>query len=282
MAEILVSGASSLIGRYLLPQLLAAGHTVEAISRTPKASHENQRWHQLQLTAQALDALPLANGYIYVHLAPLWLLPDLLPQLAEKKVARIIAFSSTSVLSKVDSDNAGERAVVARLAAAEQALCDSGMNNWTILRPTLIYGAGLDKNVSMIAKLIRRAGVFPIIGEGCGLRQPVHAQDLAHAVLGVLASPQTRQRVYALSGGETLSYRQMVARIFVALDKPCRIITVPPVLFAAALTIARVLPRFRHLHMQMAYRMTHDLCFDHRDAQTDFGYAPRKFDRPLE
>lgn len=282
MAEILVSGASSLIGRYLLPQLLGAGHTVEAISRTTQSSQPNLRWHQLQLNAQAVASLPLSNGTIYIHLAPLWLLPELLPQLAAKKVARIIAFSSTSVLSKVDSDNASERAIVVRLAAAEQTLRDSGMNNWTILRPTLIYGAGLDKNVSMIANLIRRLGVFPIIGEGRGLRQPVHAEDLASAVLGVLASPQTQQRIYAVSGGETLSYRQMVARIFVALDKPCRIITIPSPLFAVALAIARMLPRFRHLHMQMAYRMNQDLCFDHRDAQADFGFAPRKFDRPLE
>lgn len=282
MAEILVSGASSLIGRYLLPQLLAAGHTVEAISRTTQSSQPNLRWHPLQLNAPAVASLPLSNGTIYIHLAPLWLLPDLLPQLAAQKVARIIAFSSTSVLSKVDSDNASERATVARLAAAEQALRDSGMNNWTILRPTLIYGAGLDKNVSMIANLIRRLGVFPIIGEGRGLRQPVHAEDLACAVLGVLASPQTQQCIYAVSGGETLSYRQMVARIFVALGKPCRIITIPSPLFAAALAVARMLPRFRHLHMQMAYRMNQDLCFDHRDAQADFGFAPRKFDRPLE
>lgn len=282
MAEILVSGATSLVGQYLLPELLAAGHRVEAISRQLHPHQANICWHKMPLNAQMLATLPLSEGFVYLHLAPLWLLPELLPELAARNVAHIVAFSSTSVLSKVGSENSGERSLVAKLAAAEQALRNSGLDNWTILRPTLIYGAGLDKNVAMIASIIRRLGFFALLGQGRGLRQPIHAQDLANAVIGVLATPNSRKHIYALSGGETLSYREMVTRIFAALDRPCRIISIPPGLFAAALLLIRLLPRFRHLQMQMAYRMNQDLCFDHSDAHADFGFKPRKFDRPLD
>lgn len=282
MAHIVVSGASSLVGQYLLPQLLAQGHQLEAISRNGGVAQQNLRWHQLPLETADLAALPTSGGFIYVHLAPLWLLPSLLPELMRRKVSRIVAFSSTSVLSKQQSTHPAERVVVAKLHAAEQALINCGMDNWTIVRPTLIYAAGRDKNVAMIAAVIRRLGIFALIGSGNGLRQPVHAQDLASAVRSILASNQTTNKIYALSGGETLSYRAMVARIFQAMHRPCRIVSIPPYLFAATLLLARSLPRFRHLNMQMAYRMNQDLCFDHSDARLDFGYAPRKFDYPLD
>lgn len=282
MAHIVVSGASSLVGRYLLPQLLAQGHQLEVISRSSGVTQKNLTWHQLPLETADLSGVPVEDGFVYVHLAPLWLLPPILPELARRKVSRIIAFSSTSVLTKQSSTHPAEQAVVAKLQSAELALVNSGLNNWTIIRPTLIYAAGRDKNVATIAAFIRRLGIFAMIGPGRGLRQPVHAEDLASAVLAILQKSQTHNKIYALSGGETLSYRAMVERIFQALNRPHRIISIPSPLFATALWLVRCLPRFRHLHMQMAYRMNQDLYFDHSDAHRDFGYAPRKFDRPLD
>ena len=282
MAHIVVSGASSLVGSYLLPKLLAQGHQLDVISRNQGESRENLCWHQLPLEKANLSGLAVPDGFIYIHLAPLWLLPPILPELARRKVSRIIAFSSTSVLTKQNSPHPAEQAVVAKLQSAEQALVNSGLNNWTIIRPTLIYAAGRDKNVAMIAELIRRVGIFPLIGSGKGLRQPVHAEDLASAVVATLLDSQTHNKIYALSGGETLSYRAMIERVFQALNLPIRIVSIPSPLFAIALRLARCLPRFRHLHMQMAYRMNQDLCFDHSEARQDFGYAPRKFDRPLD
>lgn len=282
MAQFVVAGASSLVGSYLLPLLLEKGHHLDVISRNPGSAQKNLVWHRLHLDTADLSTLPTMDGFIYVHLAPLWLLPAILPELARRKVSRIIAFSSTSVLSKQNSAHPAEQTVVAKLLSAEQALANSGIDNWTIIRPTLIYGAERDKNVAMIAGLIRRLGIFALVGSGKGLRQPVHAQDLAGAVLAILASDQTRNKIYSLSGGETLDYRAMVTRIFQALQRrPC-IVTIPSPVFAAALLVARCLPRFRHLHMQMAYRMNQDLCFNHSEATQDFGYSPRKFDHPLD
>jgi len=41
---------------------------------------------------------------------------------------------------------------------------------WVILRPTLIYGSGVDKSIEVMAKFIKRFGVFPLYGKGSGLR----------------------------------------------------------------------------------------------------------------
>lgn len=276
----IVSGATSLVGRCLLPRLLAAGYRVLALSRNQHVAETGIKWLQLDIGAHWAD-VPLPQGAVYIHLAPIWMLPALLTDPRYRQLARLVAFSSTSVLSKSHSPNPAEQALVERLQFAESALQSSSLSGWTIVRPTLIYGLNQDKNVAWIASMIARFGFFPLIGAGQGLRQPVHADDLAQAVLQILAEPATAAKVYELSGGETLSYRAMVEKIFRAQGKSARIVTIPAWLFACMLAILRLLPRLRHLQMEMAYRMNQDLCFSHARASRDFGYTPRRFDLPL-
>ena len=88
----------------------------------------------------------------------------------------------------------------------------------------------MDRNVTMIARFIRRFGFFPLVGNGKGYRQPVHADDVAAACLMVLNRPITFNRNYNLSGGQTLTFREMVEAIFLALDKKPRIVSIPLIL----------------------------------------------------
>ncbi len=278
-ATAIVAGASSLVGRHLLPRLRAAGLSVIAFSRSEQPSEPGVVWRVHDID-QGWPPDLLLDGAIYVHLAPLWKLDALLGDLRSQRLGRIVAFSSTSVLSKAHSPDPAEQRLVSLLADSESRLQHSGLP-FTVIRPTLIYGAGRDKNVAQIARLIRRIGFFPLIGEGRGLRQPVHADDLAAAVVAISARPATLGQVYELSGGETLSYREMVRRISLAVGKSPRILQVHPALFALALRMARVLPRFRHLNMEMVWRMNENLVFSHQLASQAFGYLPRPFTEPL-
>ena len=152
------------------------------------------------------------------------------------------SFSSTSRLTKQDSTDASERRRAQALAEAEQGLsrtCDGLEIAWTLFLPTLIYGTGQDRNVSLIARFIRRFGWFPLVGGGSGLRQPVHADDLAAACLAALDNPRAHGGIYALAGGETLSYRVMVERVFQGLGQTPRLLPVPLWLLRAAIRAGR-------------------------------------------
>ncbi len=140
----------------------------------------------------------------------------------------------------------------------------------------MIYGQGTDQNVSFIARVVRRCRFFPLAGRGSGLRQPVHAEDLASACLAVLDNPRTFAKSYDLSGGEILSYREMVERVFQGLGLAPRILTVPVPVLRWFIRVIRILPRFRKLTPEMASRMNMDLCFDHAEATSDFQFTPRK------
>lgn len=279
--EVWVFGATSLVGRCLLPRLVAAGYRVRAFGSAPAAAHDQSPrliWQQARLD-RAPHPLP-GTPAILLHLAPLPLLPPWIDLLAEAGVKRMIAFGSTSRITKRTSADPAERALAAALATAETATaaaCERHGIAWAIFRPTMIYCLGHERNVTLLARFIRRFRFFPMPGAGSGLRQPVHADDLACACLALLERDSGWNAGYDLSGGETLSYRAMVEAIFRRCALPPRIVRPPAWIWAAGLFALRRLPGYRTVNRQMLERVDTDLCFDHRAATEGFGYAPRPF-----
>jgi nucleoside-diphosphate-sugar epimerase len=278
-APLIVLGATSLIGRYLAADLRAQDRPFVAISRQPPADG-GAEWIKGDIHEDDLAA-KLPRAHTALSLAPIWLLPPALTALATAGVKRVVAFSSTSRMVKANSPVASERAVAARLAEGEEhtaGFCEANGIAWTILRPTLIYSEGEDANVSRLAALIRRFKVLPLSGFGGGLRQPVHAGDLAQAALAVVDREQTFNRTYDLPGGETLTYRVMAERVFEGLGSSPRIIAVPPPLWRLGLKLMG--PRLPGATAAMGARMGEDLAFDAAPARRDFDWSPRPF-RPV-
>ncbi len=278
--KVLVTGATSLIGDYLLPELVKSGFEVHAFSRNPPSQpiFPLLIWHKIDITKDRLVDARGADAII--HLAPLWTLPPLIENLAKKGVKRVIAFSSTSLFTKYQSNYAKERRLAYDLKSSEDRLaelCTRHEVNWTVFRPTLVYRLGRDKNVTTIAHFIKRFGFFPLVGTGHGLRQPVHAEDLAIACRKALDNPLTFNKAYNLSGGETLTYREMVDRISKSQEKNSYIINIPLPAFRIVLRGLSCLPIYRHLTPEMANRINLDMCFDHESASSDLGFSPRSF-----
>lgn len=275
----LVLGGTSLVGRFLLPRLAAEAVPTSVISRSPGPGDGAVRWIAADLTdpASLSDAGPADQVF---SLSPIWLLPAVLPALKELGMRRLVAFSSTSRFTKTDSASLRERAVALALEEGEvevERFCRAHGVGFTILRPTLVYAEGFDGNVSRLAKLILRFGALPLPGEGRGLRQPVHAADLADlARLSMRA--ETVDAAYDAPGGETLSYRAMVERIFEALGRPPRIVSVPDPLMRAGYAVAK--PFLPRTSVGMIDRINQDLVFDSRPVGQAFDWSPRPF-RPV-
>lgn len=276
-------GATSLVGQCLLPLLRQNGWQVRAFSRRPmNSSDQNVQWRQIKNPGEHPGTF---SGKIepidfWICVAPIWILPDYFTMLEAHGARRVIAVSSTSLFTKSNSADSEEKITALRLAESEKSLetwaQKKGMD-WIILRPTLIYGLGQDKNISELLRLIRRIGFFPLAGQAKGLRQPIHAEDLATACLSALEKSVPVNHAYNLSGGETLTYREMIRRLFTALGLRPRIITVPLWVFRIAAALLHYCPRYSHWTAQMAERMNADLVFNHTEAVRDLNFSPRKF-----
>ena len=267
--RVVVFGASGQIGCFLLPRLVAAGSAVQAISRHPPSAQPGVTWLRGALP-DAVPALTVTDALI--SLGPLDAFVAWLERTPPAGAARVVAISSMSAASKADSPDPGERALAARLRDAEQRLatrCEALGAPWTVLRPTLIYGAGMDRSLTPLARRALRWRVFPLPA-GSGLRQPVHAEDVARAVQAALNHPQSAGQVIALGGGERLAAAAMFARVRAALP----IATLPLPIPRAALRIAaRLLPRLRG----PLARLDQDLIADNTAAARLLGLAPRPF-----
>jgi uncharacterized protein YbjT (DUF2867 family) len=274
----LVIGASGLVGGYLLGHLIRNGEVPYAMSRTARAD-DGADWiiGDLELP----DELQIPTiGTLYCT-ADAKLLARALHRFLGPTLKRVIAFSSTSVLTKLDSEIADERVGLRRLADAEKEIgevCEASGVAWTILRPTLIYAEGRDTNITPLSRLIRRFGFMPLIGGAAGLRQPVHAEDLALGAIAAAASLAARNKFYSLPGGETLPYKEMIGRIFDGMKLPRRTLPIPSLIWRAA--FVGIKPLFPGANVAMGIRMMKDMVFDATPAITDFGWNPRGF-RPV-
>ncbi|HEX4299982.1 MAG TPA: NAD-dependent epimerase/dehydratase family protein [Gammaproteobacteria bacterium] len=274
MTRILVTGGSSVVGDYLLPRLAAAGHVCTVLSRAPRAE---PGWRRMDAARERVWDDSQEGTIALIHLAPLTLLPRVLPD-APASLQRVVAIGTTSVYTKGESRSAKDRELVQQQRAAEQVLtefCTARGIVYTLFRPTLVYDGLRDKNVARIARLILAMGFFPVAAPGRGLRQPLHADDLAAACVAALEARGSR--AYELGGGEVLSYRAMLERIFQALGRPPRVLPLPVALYRAAIAAARLLPRYRSLTPAVADRMNQDMVFDSSAAMHDFGLKPRAF-----
>ena len=277
-APIIVTGASSQIGRRALARL--AGSEVPVVVLGRRLHPEFEDASATFIEGDLAQTEPVFDHPVssLIHIAGIWLLPSHISMLHRNGLRRLVCFSSTAIYNKLDSVNASERDVAHRMVAAEESIaqqCESLGIEWTILRPTLIYGLGLDRNVSRAAHFIKSFKFYPLATGANGLRQPVHADDLAAAAIAALQSEAAAGRSYDVGGGERLAYREMIGRIFDVLDLPRRFVPVPGLEYAAA--AAGLLLRKPEVTGDVVRRMRLDLICDNTAAEADLDYRPRDF-----
>ena len=276
--KVILLGATGQIGVFTIPRLLAAGFEVIAVSRKPRPEwypgFPGVHW----LTADSLTDSAMSDASMLVSAGPVTVASNLIDRC--QHIDRAVIFSTSSVFSKLESHDRKEKRQMQQILMDEAVLsnnCEAHGITLSLFRPTLIYGCGMDGNVSWLAKWIRKFGFMPIAGDAEGLRQPVHADDLAQAAVATLTSESPLALDVPLCGGSTLTFREMVEAIFRGLGKPVRIISVPRRLFTLVTYLARLVPKLRGVRPEMIRREGLDLVFDDSAPREYLDYRPRPF-----
>lgn len=286
-SPVVILNSGSMVFTKLAEILSERGHPVIGSRRKVHASPAGISVLSLDEVADGKAALP--PDVLVISLLPMWVPPPepgplsrLLPRL--RGARRIIAFSSTQVADKkVHTPAAHVRSLGYRSAEQElRGFCSGAGIPWTILRPTGIYLPPYDHTVMPLAQLIRRFRFLPLAGFARGLRQPVHAHDLAMAAVNALSSDKAVDRSFDLPGGETLTFRAMAARIFRALGLVPLMVPVPTPLLALAFQAYRHLaPSVNGFPSDLAnevlVNMNTDMTYDIGPARVALDYRPRAF-----
>ncbi len=272
-ALVLLFGATGPVGCFLRQRLADSGSMVMAVSRRPP---DEQTGHEIWLQHD-LDEGPLtSDASVLVSLGPL---SHALAELENsQRVGRLVALSSASTHFKRHSPDPRERALIRGLIDTENALrqrCAERNVVLTLIKPSLIYAPGLDRNVSRLAGLMKRLSVTPYAGRG--LRHPVHADDLARLVVDCLRLGEASAGEWLVGGGETLTYPDMLKRIASASGRSTRLLRVPAWSLKMALILAHSFHRLSDIRAVMIDRQRQDLLVDDTPARERLGWTPRPF-----
>jgi uncharacterized protein YbjT (DUF2867 family) len=126
--------------------------------------------------------------------------------------------------------------------AAEEAVRASGLA-WTIFRPSIIYGRG-DQFVTMLAGMIKRFPVVPVIGSGRQRLQPVPVEHVAEGFARALAQSPTEKQTYEVAGPDPVSLVELLELIGDILGRRARMVHFPLGLMRPLTRLLYPLPGF--------------------------------------
>ena len=229
--KVFLTGGTGFVGSELLRQLLAAGHVVRALVRVGSQGKlmaaENVELHLGDVTdaASLVGALEGCDAVIHlvgiirefpgrgvtfrkIHVEGT---ENMLEACKEQSVSRYLHMSSNGTRER--SNTAYHRTKW----QAEELIRDSDLD-WTIFRPSIIFGQG-SEFVGMLAELIRKIPVVPVIGDGRYRMQPVALEQVAVSFVKALEMSETISKAYHLGGGESYSYDEILDLTARALGK---------------------------------------------------------------
>jgi uncharacterized protein YbjT (DUF2867 family) len=294
MATILVTGAKGFVGWHTIPALLDAGHRVVAmvrqdadaatvLARLSTARRDGVEIRVGDVTKRESLTPVMRDIDVVLHLVAIPRDLDggqtlrlvntegtrnVLDAARSAGVRRFVHQGAMGVVDDPDLHYASSKAKAEALVAA------SGLD-WTITKPSLLFGPG-DGFFNILAGLVRMSpGVVPITGSGQSRFQPLWIGDLARIFTRLVGDPSTTGRTYELGGPAYWTYREIVAEVLRGMGTRRALVPVPVALIRLVAGSAELV----HIPFPVATDQLRQLKLDNigpvDGVREAFGFEPR-------
>ncbi len=193
-------------------------------------------------------------------------------KLAEKYgVKKFIFLSSDFILYEKEAPN--PYGISKR--KCEEIILASNLD-YTIFRPTPIFGPGDNKNFASLASLVKKLPLLPALH--CYM-EPVFVLDVVKAIISALQTPRATRKIYYLPGGKGYDFPEILKIIAKAQNLKRLILTLPSPLFLNLLKIyEKIFPNpLLESYQVKKWLKTNPL--DVKLAKEDLNYDPISFEK---
>jgi uncharacterized protein YbjT (DUF2867 family) len=257
--RVVVTGGSGFIGRRVVGVLADAGHEVTVVSRHGEASRAasgkdvgvDRRARYARGDVSSGDGLVEAmRGHdAVIHLV------GIIAEKGRQTFAAVHVGGTSKVIeaaqqagvrrylhmSALGADPASRSGYARSKGEAEAVVRSSGLD-YTIFRPSLVFGPGDDFFGRVLRNLVSQAPIVPVIGAGEFPFRPVWVGDVARAFLGALEDPSTAGKIFDVTGPREYTFRELLQLELKALGKRKPLVGVPIALMNAAVPLMNLLP----------------------------------------
>jgi NADH dehydrogenase len=239
-------GGSGYLGNYVAEALLERGARLRIVSRNPeraKALQPLANLGQLQIGRCDITNSDSLKAAIWGSDAVINLVGvfdgdlDAIMGEAAGKAAQLASETGASAfvhVSAIGADESSPSQYGSAKGLGERLVLEA-FPNVTIMRPSVVFGSD-DNFINMFAGLIASAPMMPVFGPSSEM-QPVHAGDVAEAIVRALCDPATHGGVtYELGGPEVMTMMEINQRIAAAQGRSPKLLAMPDglsALFAA-------------------------------------------------
>ena len=275
--KVFVTGGTGFTGSYVVPLLLKNGYEVRCLSR-PGSDRSvlpspEIDWvlgdlsdpEALSASMRGTDALVNVASLGFGHA------DSILRAAKDAGIQRAVFVSTTAIFTQLNAKSKKVR------LAAENAIEASGLN-YTILRPTMIYGSPRDRNMWRLIRFMRYSPIVPVFGDGNYLQQPIYVGDVAQAIVSCLCNDQTIGKSYNIAGKIPITYNQVIDTIAGLMNKRVWKVHI------TSTPVVSLLKFFERVHVpfpikaEQILRLNENKNFSYEEAQRDFGFNPLEFE----
>ena len=278
--KIIISGANGFTGRFVCRELKSRGILFSVILR-PGTCTKWMAKNRIQFYFADLNSIGdltkiLKGNECLINIASIGFgsADKIVKSCKNANIKRVIFISSTSIFTRLDSKFKKTR------INAEKLIVNSNLN-WTIFRPTMIFGSPKDRNMIKLIKWIDNVPFVPVFGKGNYFQQPIYVKDLAWSIVEIIEKKKTFFKIFNLSGPKPLTFNEIIKIISFYLDKKPLIFFLPYLFFCKLLNFLEFLGLKIFIKSEQIMRLNEDKIFSHGEAKNVFGFEPTEFKKAI-